>query len=335
MKERVRQLDYVRTFAMLAVIVIHCTSTYIYHESRIAFLGMNLGWWLNNLSRFAVPIFVLLSGVSLAVSPPADCRKFIRGRVKIIIHYLIWSMAYYIFYLQLGWMQVLPMREFAKRFLIGSMSDQLYFVPVIVQLYVLYYPLRAAVRKAPMASLVISLVITVYFQLAVTVRGCACLLPAVILPYAWLLFPSWLFYFVLGLCFDRSRLEKMCAFSKRALLPICVLALAYGVVGGIVVSTKGILWETLSPTVIIYTVLIFLALTGISSAVEVPALDGVVKKLSAMSFTVYLSHIVVLQLGRMLPLSGMSGMLVLLVCTLIGSIILSGIYDRVFACLKK
>lgn len=335
MKERVRQLDYVRTIAMLAVIVIHCTSTYIYHESRIAFLGMNLGWWLNNLSRFAVPIFVLLSGVSLAVSPPDDCGKFVRGRVKIIIHYLIWSMVYYIFYLQLGWMQVLPLREFAKRFLIGSMSDQLYFVPVIVQLYILYYPLRAAVKKAPMVSLVISLVVTVYFQLAVTVRACAWLLPAAILPYAWLLFPSWMFYFVLGLYFDRNRLEKICEFSKRALLPICLLALAYGVVSGIVVSTRGILWETLSPTVIVYTVLIFLALTGIASLAKAPALDGTVKKLSTMSFTVYLSHIVVLQLMRMLPLSGMSGMLILLVCTLVGSIILSGVYDKAFACLKK
>ena len=55
-------LDFLRVLAMLAVILIHVTSTYIAAESHITFLGMNLALFLNQAARFCVPLFLFLSG---------------------------------------------------------------------------------------------------------------------------------------------------------------------------------------------------------------------------------------------------------------------------------
>ena len=43
-------LDFLRDLAMLAVMLIHVTSTYIAAESHVTFLGMNLALFLNQAS---------------------------------------------------------------------------------------------------------------------------------------------------------------------------------------------------------------------------------------------------------------------------------------------
>ena len=60
-------LDFLRDLAMLAVMLIHVTSTYIAAESHVTFLGMNLALFLNQASRFSVPLFLFLSGYSLGI----------------------------------------------------------------------------------------------------------------------------------------------------------------------------------------------------------------------------------------------------------------------------
>ena len=42
--KQIESLNFARVVAMLAVILIHVTSTYIYCESNFLFLGMNLAF---------------------------------------------------------------------------------------------------------------------------------------------------------------------------------------------------------------------------------------------------------------------------------------------------
>lgn len=70
--KRIEELDFARVIAMTAVITIHVTSTYIGYRSNILVMGMNLAFILNQLARFSVPLFILLSGISLRLSASDD-----------------------------------------------------------------------------------------------------------------------------------------------------------------------------------------------------------------------------------------------------------------------
>lgn len=52
------ELDYLRVCSMFAVITIHVTSSFIYNESVFAVAQVNLAFFLNQISRFAVPMFI-------------------------------------------------------------------------------------------------------------------------------------------------------------------------------------------------------------------------------------------------------------------------------------
>ena len=88
--KRIEELDFTRIIAMIAVITIHVTSAYIGYQSNILVMGMNVAFILNQLTRFAVPLFSLLSGTSLGLSANDDSyREFLHKRLtKIGIPYL-------------------------------------------------------------------------------------------------------------------------------------------------------------------------------------------------------------------------------------------------------
>ena len=72
---RLSSVDFARVIAMVAVILIHVTSTYINAESSVALWGINLAFFLNQAARFCVPLFLFLSGLSLGLG-----RKDLPGR---------------------------------------------------------------------------------------------------------------------------------------------------------------------------------------------------------------------------------------------------------------
>lgn len=94
--KRIKELDFTRVIAMFAVVMIHVTSTYINQDSSFILFDMNLAFILNQVSRFSVPLFIVLSGISLGFSKPiGDPLLFYKKRlVKIGIPYLFWFTAY-------------------------------------------------------------------------------------------------------------------------------------------------------------------------------------------------------------------------------------------------
>lgn len=88
--KRIKELDFTRVIAMFAVVMIHVTSTYINQDSSFILFDMNLAFILNQVSRFSVPLFIVLSGISLGFSKPiGDPLLFYKKRlVKIGIPYV-------------------------------------------------------------------------------------------------------------------------------------------------------------------------------------------------------------------------------------------------------
>lgn len=146
--------------AILAVILVHVLAYLpgIYHGSQQSF-------WvgIDQLARFCVPAFLLVSGYGLAhkySDQPLRYSSFIFDRViKLLPLYLLWSIASMII------IALVPAWSFANQaanpvlqILFGQADYQLYFVPILVQLYVLF-PLLWHYRKHPHLLLLSTLLI--------------------------------------------------------------------------------------------------------------------------------------------------------------------------------
>lgn len=135
-------VDALRTISILAVLLIHTTTRTIgTAHNDLALVPWSL--FLNQISRFAVPLFFLISGFVLELSYPFHANYFVflkRRFARILIPYIAWSAIYYYFvYTQhsLSFFQSLPS---------GNASYQLYFIPSLLVFYLLFPLIHLFVR---------------------------------------------------------------------------------------------------------------------------------------------------------------------------------------------
>ena len=91
-KPHIKALDTLRTISILAVLLIHTTTKLLeftqYDLNTYAFSLL-----LNQLARFAVPLFILISGFVLELNYDyhTGYRAYLKKRVsRILIPYLFW-----------------------------------------------------------------------------------------------------------------------------------------------------------------------------------------------------------------------------------------------------
>ncbi|MBR1689572.1 MAG: acyltransferase [Oscillibacter sp.] len=310
--KRIGALDLARVIAMLCVILIHVSSAYIDHTSGITVLDMNLAFLLNQAARFSVPLFLLLSGVSLGLQERVvRPRRFYVERLrKIGIPYLLWSGAYYL----AGHGLRFTAGGLLRALLLGQSAAHLYFIVILFQLYLLYPFLRKGVERSPGRWLLAAFLLT---YLAQTLRELQYagvdLVPSPIRSYLWLSAPSWLFYFVLGMVLDRERLRHLQVFAgrNRALLLSATAILAF--LHAAQSRAAGTI-DAIRPSL---NVLVPLSLLSVFSVWEIiekwQAAQKAITFWARHAMTIYFSHIFVLRFFRQFPRfdRGMSGMLLL------------------------
>ncbi len=136
--KRLYILDSLRIFAILGVVFIHVSSKSLelagYDIQRVP-----LSLFLNQAARFAVPLFFLISGFVLEYNyQKLNLTQFFQKRLnKLAVPYIIWSIIYYIT-LNRHPLKELVSTDFVKQLLLGTSSIQLYFIPAIVILYLLF-----------------------------------------------------------------------------------------------------------------------------------------------------------------------------------------------------
>jgi surface polysaccharide O-acyltransferase-like enzyme len=143
-KSKIFELDLVRAFAILAVLIIHCTASGTMDQAagsaaQFAYIA------INKLSNFAVPVFLMISGLVLFYRyfdswQPGDALRFYRKRLQfIVVPYLVWSIVYYSYNVWMyniggkGW----NLADFSDQLLWGDAEYHLYFIAMIVQFYAL------------------------------------------------------------------------------------------------------------------------------------------------------------------------------------------------------
>lgn len=162
-KTYLTELEMLRAFGIIAVIMIHATSSAVVStdlNSKLFLVFVSL----NTLSKFAVPLFILISGLSLFYNyydKPINAqavRSFYKKRItKLMLPFLIFSFVYYsiVVYSRHGFSSLEPFIshfltwEFLINLIIGKTYTHLYYIFIIMQFYLLFPLIWYVMRRWP------------------------------------------------------------------------------------------------------------------------------------------------------------------------------------------
>ena len=286
MSKRLAEFDLIRAGTALAVVAIHVTAGY---------MDLSLGYICNHLVRFAVPLFIVISGFLLywtdQGNPFVPTRQFYQKRLhKILGPYVIWTCLYcllnfYLLRLSSPW---LFLTTLGNSLLWGNAYYHLYFLIIILQLYLLYPFLRNWMLRSARSLLGASLLISGTVQILLYLY----LLGVITLPARYSLlyvraFPVWLFYFVFGM-YAAAQFMKTRP-KETGLSPALVLWMVSLIIMLLDSKLSGIQGSIVRPSVMLYAIAsyyFFYALARSSG----PGKGLWIGWLSAQSFLIYLMH---------------------------------------------
>src|SRR3989344_642934 len=144
--------------AILAVVALHILAL----PERALITEETKQWLLviDQALRFSVPLFVFLSGYGLAkkYEQKLDLKDFYQKRVlKILPLFFLWTSGTYV----ISWILKLPFQtsltDWWKVVFFGQSDYHFYFVPMILQLYLLFPVIRLMVTQSKLVGLIIFL----------------------------------------------------------------------------------------------------------------------------------------------------------------------------------
>lgn len=218
-------IDAIRLFSILGVVIIHVSTAF---TDRVAPLSGDffIYHFINQIFRFSVPLFFLISGYLLAsrYSKIENIVDFYKRRLsKVLLPYLSWSVIYYVLVFPN------PVQEiFTQKFLMvltqGDASYQLYFIPAIILLY-LFFPLIIYYKKYLLTKWFI--VALILFQVIPTYLFYINVKMPVLTPIRigfYNLLP-----FVFGM-YAAIRIKDLAKFVTKYIIPISVITIILGAI---------------------------------------------------------------------------------------------------------
>ena len=160
-RAHIDELNITRALAIIAVLLIHSTSTPVTALSSDSSL-YPIYVFLNIFSKFSVPVFIFISGFVLFYNYiQKDLTKqtiisFYKKRVtQILIPYIFFSVFYYVVIqfavtrdVALTWSALFNV-EFLEKLLIGKAYTHLYFIFIMVQFYLMFPIFLYILKKRP------------------------------------------------------------------------------------------------------------------------------------------------------------------------------------------
>lgn len=166
-------MNNLRTLATFAVILIHVSSPVV----NMAYGGKQMNyWWVGNIIdsavRFAVPVFLMLSGASL-LSKEYELKDFYVKRIKrVLIPFLFWMLAYWVFFWFTDHPEKHPQNDLSSIFnwAIGvfmerGISKHFWFVYMLLFLYAFTPFLGRWIRKQKLKTISYILLGWIFYNL--------------------------------------------------------------------------------------------------------------------------------------------------------------------------
>ena len=290
--KRIYEYDIVRMLATYSVVIVHVSAMALegYVQGSPVPVMMIL---LNRLLKFTTPVFVFLAATLVCEKYKKEIFKFmpfIKGRFKrILLPYVLVSLIY-----TLGVSVVSGkssgITDYLEQLFFGSAQYHLYFIPIIIQLYILtpvFLWLKKYVNKY--ALIIISAGLNIYVALYI------------VFTYSDRIFLKYLFPFMLGIIYG----GEIIGFVKKSQIRI------YGIIAvtlafGLSYSYQFVLsyYAPLRVNVVftaflwfVYCSLSCINLTWIASLlVKNEKIKKSAKSISAVSYYIYLYHPIFLSL---------------------------------------
>jgi probable poly-beta-1,6-N-acetyl-D-glucosamine export protein len=311
----VRRLLFLNGLAILSVVLYHASSwgyTSMFwwaHRYRpvgevnfdqvgnIEYYGLRM---IEQLIIFAIPAFVFVSGYFIAVAAGRENKPLgwdiVLNRIKLLaIPFLIWSVVSLLFFMLLG--ERYSLFDFFWRIIRGRAAGPFYFIPLLIQLYLLSPVLLFLIRKQWKLVLAVCAIIQVlilYFRYVSIFRPDLNLFSSL---SEGLLFTSYIFWFVLGIVIVlhlaqfKSTLTK---YRQWFLCGILVFFIAGMVEWEVLFRLSGRDWIRQEETLIDQLYALFVILFFLSfDKIKLP-LHEQVTGMGTRSYAIYLTHTLVL-----------------------------------------
>ncbi|MHB8100981.1 MAG: acyltransferase [Methanosarcina sp.] len=133
------EIDYLRAIAIISVLIIHTTDDTI-AVKKLTGLTFSL-IYLEELARFAVPMFIFISGFVLYNKYKSDLpmREFYTKRFMVILlPYLIFSVIYYIVNAHLGFLPTLTLNSLIISIVNFNAAGHFWYIKLILTFYIFY-----------------------------------------------------------------------------------------------------------------------------------------------------------------------------------------------------
>lgn len=288
---RDRAIDVLRIISILAVIAIHTTSR-SFELVQLDIIHYPLLFAVNQLARFAVPLFFFISGFVLEYryDKPIILKQFYLRRLKrIVIPYLVWSAIYL-----LTSQHSFNWKTYFLDILTGSAANHLYFIPAILFFY-LCFPLIHANSskifiKRTMINLLIGdillLILNYYFNAFASLPT---VLQAIIMN---------IYIFILGMYISKRRIQLI-NFIQKYFKFFVGLSIASGIF--LLVSTAytylqkhsiTILYDQWRPSITIFTMVAGLTLWFVLQN-KIKKYTSWISSISSLTFFAFFYHLLV------------------------------------------
>ena len=275
-----------RFWAILAVIMIHSTAPFLYKPIGNEFLAGNV---LDSLSRFAVPLFLLISG-ALLLHKDEPLSVFLKKRAaKIIIPFLVWSFIYYLYKRNILFtldFEKFHIRDFLKLFITGNVYYHLWYIYLIVFVYLFIPVLRKVVQNTPTNILLYYVILSFILENGYLI-GTSYLHISPKIYFSG--FSGYVSYLILGyLIFHRDLF-----LNKRGMIyTLGILSLIVTFTGTYLSSLSfgryhPYFYKYLSFNVLIYTIFIVVLISHTNKNIF-----KITRSISEVSFTMYFVHII-------------------------------------------
>ncbi len=268
------EITFARAIACVGVVMLHAGLAIFESSKSISII-------ISEIFRFSTPLYVAISGFLLSQSKINNVSFgcFIGRKARFLLPpFLFWGIIYLWQNTVFNYTPTLDTAFFMV--LLGQTKGHLYFVPLIIQLYIIYYFIKRFNILNSINSTYLGIFLTfvwyLLFNQLTSITG-----------DARLFFPSMIFAFAIGYYLG----DNIAIFKKPK--PILLFGASFIAVCGLICLISGSLMsQTIIPTWHVFSLvyggsMIFLILFACSKFKKAPV---IINKISRYSFSIYLSH---------------------------------------------
>lgn len=311
--KKLDELNYFNAIACLFVVLIHVLSLGITSLDRqsLQMAAVYIPW---KLAAYVVPGFLFTGAVKMALGfgsgKPAPYLPYVWRRVtKIYLPYVVYVVIYFLYFVDIGW-YVMDPKLLLHSIVFGDISSPFYYVVTVMQFYLLMPLWRWLVAKTPWFT---TLPVCMLISFAMPRLGDVCAALGVTFRWSDRIFPTYVFFWVLGLYVGKyyGKVSEAITKHKTALMLCIVPSAAFAVMNYLQYKTNVFVYgadancmKLVSDTLSIF---FFLALSVIIKDSKASCLKRALSFIFSASFTVYLSHCYFLNVvDRQLALHGVT-----------------------------